>query len=149
MSTNQSQEFGSLYSADTGTVRCWDKAQGRWIDRFAVDVREGLATGSLSLAGPNVRMVGSSGEVVVTESQIEEMSTRGYKIVEDDTQAETDAPSQESDVKKSTPVRSNYDFAQHVLSDLREMGNEADIKHFDSMRKSELVEALAASGFTP
>jgi len=94
-------------------------------------------------------MVGSSGEVVVTESQIEEMSTRGYKIVEDDTQAETDAPSQESDVKKSTPVRSNYDFAQHVLSDLREMGNEADIKHFDSMRKSELVEALAASGFTP
>jgi hypothetical protein len=157
MATASAKSVNQKMNPD-GTVTIYDIAQQKWKQSWLVDARELVANGSCSLGGPEVRMTGPSGEVVVCQEQVKDYETRGYAVVEgqelaDPANAEPPAnpnpnpPPQQPQNPDEPPAP--YNFSRHVVAELRQFATQAGIQDAASMNKQQLVEALDRSGWRP
>lgn len=141
-----------------GTVTIYDISEQKWKNSWLVDARELIANGSCSLGGPEVRMTGPSGEVVVCQEQVAQYVERGFVVAEGQqlpnpanaeppTTPNPNPPPQQPQNPDEPPAP--YNFSRHVVAELRQFAAQAGIQDAANMNKQQLVEALDRSGWRP
>jgi|SRR5690606_6396382 len=152
-----------------GFVDAFDVPSGQWVRRNPVDVREGIAAGTILLNGPSIELTGPGGNRKVPALEAPRYLAAGYSLV---TKTDTTDGLTEEQVRRQLPPAhlardpadfnkadpkpaSNpneppkYDFSAHNLEDLRGMAKAAGIKNAKGMSQEELADALDKSGWRP
>lgn len=135
---------------DDGRIRVWDIPSGRWVRRYAVDVREQITMKTASVTGPTVEMVGPGGRFLCCPEEVPQYLARmdfAYHRV--DTPAVTESTSESesksgSELKSESLVGSEYDFEAHTVQELRECMSYLNLDSGVGARRSEMIAALNA-----
>jgi len=136
-----------------GMCRIYNRELKTWEDRFSVDARELIANGTHSLDGPDIEMIGPSGKIMVTESEVGSYVSRGFKLVDEgavapETEGEGKTDGDGSGGKKDQDPEP-YNFMRHTVPELKQFAAQAKIDGADQMNKAQLCEALDKSKFRP
>ncbi len=108
------------------------KVDAHWIRMHPVDVREALEVHTVSLEGPSVRMSSEDGrpDVTVHEMEVSSYETQGYAVT--------------GKLEPDPELKEDIDFRDWDVDELREIAEHVNIPNLETMKKSDLVEALRA-----